>query len=357
MNTLQESRPAKVPLTRACRWLSLNRSSLYAERYRCNTSPGKGRKAVQPRALSDTEQRHTLGILASEEFCDQPPFQVYQTLLDRGEYYCSVSTMYRLLRQQGQSGERRQQRAAQSHAIPRLAATKPNEVWTWDCSKLRTQRAGVYLTLYAILDLYSRYVLAWMISRKENSALAKQLMNEAIARYRIAPGQLTLHQDRGSPMIAHRFLNLLSELDVTPSHSRPRVSNDNPFSEAQFKTLKYQPDYPGRFRHQAHAVQWHDEYFAWYNNHHHHSALGGFTPEQVFTGRYRELANQKQRVLDEVYKRYPERFVKGCLTVALPPKKVEINPITEEELAKGIADRVNFPTLPCVVEKSTLTLN
>ncbi len=357
MNTLINHRPATVPMTRACSWLSLNRSSIYAQRDRCNKPQIKRCKAIQPRALSDTEQRHVLAILNSDEFCDQPPFQVYQTLLDRGEYYCSVSTMHRLLRKQGQSGERRQQRAAQSHAVPRLAATQPNEVWTWDCSKLRTYRTGVYLTLYVVLDLYSRYVLAWMVSRKENSALAKQLMREAIVRYRIDPGQLTLHQDRGAPMIAHRFLNLLNELGVTPSHSRPRVSNDNPFSEAQFKTLKYQPDYPGRFNHQAHAVHWHDEYFDWYNNSHHHSMLAGFTPEQVFTGRYQKLADQKQQALDDTYQLHPERFVKGCPTVALPPEKVVINPVTEEERAKGIADTVNFPTLRRVVEKSTLTLN
>ena len=166
-----------------------------------------------------------------------------------------------------------------------------NEVWTWDCSKLPTRARSVYLTLYVVLDLFSRFVLAWMVSGKENSALAQQLMAEATARYRIAPGQLTIHQDRGAPMTAHRYIDVLSEMDVVLSHSRPRVSNDNAFSEAQFKTQKYQPDYPGRFDHAAHARSWCGTYFDWYNFEHHHSGLAGYTPEQVFTGRHREVAS------------------------------------------------------------------
>jgi putative transposase len=211
----------------------------------------------------------------------------------------------------------------------------------------------VYLTLYVVLDLFSRFVLAWMVSRKENSTLARQLMSEAAARYRIAPGQLTIHQDRGAPMIAHRYIDQMTELGIVLSHSRPRVSNDNAFSEAQFKTQKHQPDYPGRFDNAAHARAWCSEYFDWYNFTHHHSGLAGFTPEQVFTGRYREVAAEKQQALDARFGRTPERFSAGRPIVPLPPPRVQINPITPEEVQAGATDRVNFPTLAKVQQAWT----
>ena len=212
-------------------------------------------------------------------------------------------------------------------------------------TKLPLVRRSIYLSLYVVLDLFSRFVVAWMVSRKENSALSKQLMDEATARYGIAPGQLTLHQDRGSPMIAHGYLDFMNELDVTCSHSRPRVSNDNPFSESQFKTQKYQPDYPGRFTDIGHARRWCETYFAWYNFEHHHSGLAGFTPEQVFTGRYQEVARQKQCALDASYRRNPERFVRGLPSVPMPPKVVAINPVVPNDDGTEVSDRVNFPTL------------
>jgi len=257
-----------------------------------------------------------------------------------------VSTMHRLLRQANENGERRPQRPAQHHAIPRLLACSPNEVWTWDITKLPLVCRSVYLSLYVILDLYSRFVVAWMVSTKENSALSTQLMNEATTRYGITEGQLTVHQDRGSPMTAHGYLENMKELDITCSHSRPRVSNDNPFSESQFKTQKYQPDYPGRFDSVAHARRWCETYFDWYNDKHHHSGLADFTPEQVFTGRYHDVAKQKQRTLDERFKKNPERFVKGSPGIKLPPEFVAINPLTINESGRtAISDCVNFPTL------------
>ncbi|MGB5467365.1 MAG: integrase core domain-containing protein, partial [Sedimenticolaceae bacterium] len=192
---------------------------------------------------------------------------------------------------------------------------------------------------------------------KENSALAVQLMEESVARYRIKPGQLTIHQDRGAPMIAHRFIDQMYELDIILSHSRPRVSNDNAFSESQFKTLKYQPDYPGRFRDAAQARAWAESYFDWYNFSHHHSGLAGFTPAQVFTGDYRDLAAQRQRVLDGYHRANPERFVRGRPAVKLPSQAVYINQVTEEEVAAGATTAVNFPTLNRVKEKNELTLH
>ncbi len=349
MNTLIEQRPDRLPMSLACQALGLNRSSVYARRDRMNNDmPSKrSRKAaVQPRALSAEERIQVIETLRSEPYRDQPPAEVYQRLLEEDQYLCSVSTMHRLLRQDDENGERRPQRPAQRHAIPRLLAYGPNEVWTWDITKLPLIHRGIYLSLYVVLDLYSRYAVAWMLSAKENSALSTQLMNEATMRYGITQGQLTVHQDRGSPMTAHGYLENMRELDVTCSHSRPRVSNDNPFSESQFKTQKYQPDYPGRFDNMAHARQWCESYFDGYNFKHHHSGLAGFTPEQVFTGCYQEVAKQKQRALNTRFEKNPERFVKGCPRVKLPPEFVAINPIASEESAGSVVgDCVNFPTL------------
>ena len=347
MNTVIAQRPSRVPMVTACHALGLNRGTVYARRKRAASGepPRRSRKAsVQPRALSLAERETVIDTLHSEPYRDQPPAEVYQRLLEQEQHLCSVSTMHRILRSTRENGDRRAQRPAQHNAIPRLLAEAPHDVWTWDITKLPLLRRGVYLSLYVVLDLFSRFVVAWMVSLKENSALSKQLMDEATARYRIRPGQLTVHQDRGSPMIAYGYLDLMRELDVTCSHSRPRVSNDNAFSESQFKTQKYQPDYPGRFDTIAHARRWCEDYFRWYNFEHHHSGLAGFTPEQVFTGRYREVAEQKQRALDARYAQNPERFVRGRPIVALPPNSVAINPITPGD-DQPAADRVNFPTL------------
>jgi putative transposase len=344
-----EQKPPRLPLSRACHALSLNRSVVYAhQRHAANDerAPRRSRKqATQPRALSAEERDDVEKVLHSKAYVNQPPAEVYQRLLEQNKYLCSVSTMHRILRKLGENGDRRNQRPAQHHAIPRLLAYAPNEVWTWDITKLPLVRRGVYLSLYVVLDLFSRFVVAWMISLKENSALSTQLMAEAVTRYRIQPKQLTLHQDRGSPMIAHGYLDQMKALDVTCSHSRPRVSNDNAFSESQFKTQKYQPDYPGRFNHVSHGRNWCEDYFAWYNFEHHHSGLAGFTPAQVFTGEYMTVAKQKQRALDDRYECNPERFVKGRPTTKLPPEFVAINPITESDDETGKMDEVNFPTL------------
>ena len=363
MSVLMSERPASIPLQAACRALGLNRASVYARRRRASVpvaSRLSRQTAPQPRALAPEERQRVHDMLTSAEFCNQPPVEVYHTLLERGVYLCSVSTMHRILREHAQNGERRDQRAAQHHAMPRLVAQAPNEVWTWDCSKLPTRARSVYLTLYVVLDLFSRFVLAWMVSRKENSALAQQLMAEATAKYRIDAGQLTIHQDRGAPMTADRYIDLMSEMGVVLSHSRPRVSNDNAFSEAQFRTQKYQPDYPGRFEHGAHARDWCASYFDWYNFDHHHAGLAGYTPEQVFTGRYREVAQAKQFALDARFRQHPERFVAGSPTAKQPPARVVLNPVTPEQIAAGATDLVNFPTLPRVTaaqNKYALSLN
>lgn len=360
MTALQD-KPTRLPMVTACRVLGLNRGTVY----QWQKTPVAEREALrsrkdspQPRALSEPERQNVRDTLLSEPYCDQPPHEVYYELLQQGQYLCSISTMHRLLRGMHCAGERRQQRPAQHHAIPRLESTKPNQVWSWDITKLATHRRGEYLCLYVVIDLFSRYVVAWMLSRKENSALAQQLMEEAIERYGIQAGELTVHQDRGSPMIAHSYLDLMSELGVTSSHSRPRVSNDNPFSESQFKTAKYQPDYPGKFDSIAHARQWCEKYFDWYNFAHHHSSLEGFTPAQVFTGQHRTLNAARQQTLANQYERYPERFVQGKPRAKTPPASVTINPIQPNDDGEYADAAVNFPTLPAAREsklKYTLT--
>lgn len=335
-----------------CGALMINRNTFrktYRTHHFCGPlAPHKGscrKQSVQPRALSEHERDNVLTVLTSDDYCNQPPAQVYYSLLEKGSYLCSISTMHRLLRARNLQGERRQQRPPQSHAIPRLRATRPNEVWTWDIAKLATQRPGEYLSLYVVMDLFSRYIVAWMLSRKENSALSSQLIQEAAQRYDIERHSLTLHQDRGAPMTAHCYLDLLSELAITASHSRPRVSNDNAMSEAQFKTLKYQPDYPRRFEDYGHAQRWCQDYVHWYNEAHHHSSLAGFTPRQVFTGEYQQLAERRATTLNDAKLRNPKRFTRGTPVIETPPAVVTINPIPEGEASPDTESGVNFPTL------------
>jgi len=351
-----DERPKRLPLASACRALGLNRSTVYARQREdldeAERQRRRSRKASdQPRALSETERRETRQTLYSESYCDQPPAEIHAALLEQGRYLCSVSSMYRLLRADRAVGERRAQRPAQHHAMPRLSAGQPNETWTWDISKLATLERGRYLSLYLILDLFSRYVVAFMISRKENSALAQHLMASALERYGLADSGLTLHQDRGAPMTARSYLDLMGELGVTCSHSRPRVSNDNPYSESQFKTAKGQPDYPGRFASAEHARTWFGDYVGWYNTEHHHSGLAGFTPEQVFTGRYRAIAADRQAALDAQYQAHPERFVHGPPQAAMPPEQVTINPAPPDD-PNVASDAVNFPTLTAASERA-----
>ena len=291
-----------------------------------------------PRKLSEGEEQAVLETLNSERFQDQAPRQVHAELLDEGKYLCSPSTMYRILTAQGAVKERRNQRVARSHAVPRLEATAPNQVWSWDISKLATYAQGVFLNLYLVLDLFSRFPVAWMVAERENSALSKQLFAEAITRYEVAPGSVTVHNDRGAPMTAAGFVDLLAQLGVDRSLSRPRVSNDNPFSESCFKTVKYQPDYPGRFADVHHARRWLTEFFDWYAHNHRHSGLAQFTPADVFFGRVEQLAAVRQRALDAAYEAHPERFVRGRPKVRLPPSRVAINPIDPGAEAQSVAD-------------------
>lgn len=313
-------------MKRACEATGLSRATAYRRLYP-QPPPQLVPRRPNPRGLAQSEQSEVLALLDSERFIDQPPREVYATLLDEGRYLCSPRTMYRLLEKRGQLRDRRDHRERQPYAVPHLEATAPNQVWTWDISKLATFVRGSFLNLYVILDLFSRYVVAWMVAERENSALAKQLFVEAILRYRIEPGELLVHQDRGAPMTAHGFTELLAQLGVDRSYSRPRVSNDNPFSESQFHTLKYQPDYPGRFRDPRHGRQWCAEFFGWYNDDHHHEGLNFFTPADVFFGHVDVVAERRQEALAAAFARHPERFFRGPPVVRRPPSRVVLNPI------------------------------
>jgi len=353
MNVVLNDCSILLSRSKACQVLNLNRSTVHRRTLPDQPKPVREETKCQPRALSPYERERLWSTMTSPEFLDQPPHEIYHTLLSRGELLGSISTMHRLLREKAAAGERRAQRPPQSNAIPRLLAEKPNQVFTWDVTKLRISRSGVYLSLYVVLDLYSRFVVAWMVSTKENSALAIQLMEEASIRYGIEPQTLTIHQDRGAPMTSHRYIDMMNDLGINLSHSRPRVSNDNPMSESQFKTMKYQPDYPNRFEGTAHAREWCEAYFDWYNFSHHHSSLGGFTPGQVYTGGFEDVWRQRQKTLQDYYEQHPERFINGAPTAARPPEVVEINPRPDVGQSTGFAEGVvNFPTLTAVKERN-----
>lgn len=308
----------------ACRALGVPRSSLYRLR---RPPPVRSIQPArqQPRALSALEKRRVLAHLHEERFVDQAPAAIYATLLEEGTYLCSIRTMYRLLGEQEEVRERRAQQCHPRREPPRLVATAPNQIWTWDITKLAGPRKWTTFPLYVILDMFSRYVVAWMVAERETAALAGRLVREACAKEGIAKEQLTLHQDRGAPMTAKTFSQLLVDLDVLASYSRPRVSDDNPYSESHFKTVKYAPAYPGWFEEVEAARDYFGAFFRRYNAQHRHSGLGLMTPEAVHTGRAHALQEQRRRVLANAYVRHPERFVRGAPTPPPIPAEVWIN--------------------------------
>jgi transposase InsO family protein len=341
--TIVEQRDGEVISARAaCEALDVSRASLY--RRHGPPSPPKLERghAPSPRRLDDAERQHILDTLHLPEFADQPPTEVYAALLGRGVYLASIRTMYRVLAEAGETSERRNQRVPQAYAKPSLTATAPNQVWTWDITKLATTSKGVFLMAYVIIDLFSRYVVGWMLARKECQHLAAQLFAETIARHGIEPG-LQVHADRGSAMKSDTLAQLLASLGASRSFSRPHVSDDNAFSEAQFKTLKYQPDYPGLFSSELHGRGWLQDFFGWHNNEHHHAGLALFTPADVFHGRVEAVRAVRQSALDAAYHAHPERFSHGPPRVPMPPTAVHINPLVAEALSVAPATP-NSPT-------------
>jgi putative transposase len=317
---------ASVGCAAACRALDLPRASFYRARAP-RPQPGAIAPRPQPaRALSDTERQTALALLHSERFVDQAPHQIYATLLDEGRYLCSPRTLYRLLQLHGEVRERRDQLRRPAYQKPELLATRPNQVWTWDITKLRAAVPGAYFYLYVILDLFSRYVVGWMVAPGESAELAKTLIQETLSKQAISPGQLLLHADNGPSMSSRSLALKLAELGVSKSHSRPYVSDDNPFSESQFKTLKYRPAFPDRFGSLEDARAHSRAFFHWYNHEHHHSGIALLTPHRVHSGRAAAILDHRQRVLTAAFQQHPERFVRHPPRPASLPEAVWINP-------------------------------
>jgi putative transposase len=266
--------------------------------------------------------------LYSEGHRDASPREVYARLLDEDRYLCSVRTMYRILNEDDAARERRDQLRHPVYTKPELLARGANQVWSWDITKLLGPQKWTYYYLYVILDIYSRYAVGWMLAHRESADLATRLIEESIDKQQVCQDQLTLHSDRGPSMGSHSVAQLLATLGVIKSHSRPHVSNDNPFSESQFKTMKYRPEFPKRFEGYEHALGFCREFFTWYNDEHYHTGIGLMTPAMLHYGEAEEVRRSRQRVLEAAYAAHPERFVSGCPRAPRPPQEVWINPPT-----------------------------
>lgn len=324
-----ESLAPTVGVSAACRALNVPRSSLY--RARQPASPPAPHPTPE-RALTAAERETVRDELNSERFQDSSPRQVFAALLDEGIYLCSVSTMYRVLDAHGEVRERRNQLQHPVYSKPELVATAPNQVWSWDITKLKGPVTWSFFYLYVILDIFSRFVVGWLIAERETAQLAHQLIDQTCARQGIARDELTLHADRGGPMRSQTVAHLLSDLGVTQSHARPYTPDDNPFSEAQFKTLKYRPEFPERFGSQPEARRFCRPFFHWYNYEHYHSGIGFLTPASLHYGQAAALLDQRNIVLQAAYEAHPERFVNGPPTAPEPPSAVWINPPKEASI-------------------------
>jgi putative transposase len=313
-----------VGIAAACEALGVSRASFYRQQQPNSIEPKPRPRPT--RSLSQAEQQKVLEVLHSERFVDQSPAEVYATLLDEGLYLCSLRTMYRILAEHEEVRERRNQRRHPVYQKPQLLATGPNQLWSWDITKLPGPGKYTYFHLYVILDVFSRYVVGWMVAHRESETLAERLIRLTCQKHQIQPQQLTLHADRGSSMRSKTVALLLSDLGITKSHSRPHVSNDNPFSEAQFKTLKYQPQFPDRFGSIEDARTFCHPFFDWYNHEHHHSGIGWLTPAILHDGQAEHVVQQRQQVLLAAYLAHPERFVQGQPSPPSVPTQVWINP-------------------------------
>lgn len=331
-----------VGVSAACRALSVPRSSLYRAR---KPKEAPAPRPTPKRALSQEEKGRVRQVLNGERFWDCSPRQVYGSLLDEGTYLCHWRTMYRILDQHAEVRERRNQLQHPPYTKPELLATGPNQLWSWDITKLKGPAKWIYYYLYVILDVFSRYVVGWMIAERELASLARELIAATCAKEGIAPEQLTLHADRGSSMQSKSVAQLLADLGVTKTHSRPYTYSDNPYSETQFKTMKYRPDFPDRFGSLADARTWARAFFGWYNHDHRHSGLGLMTPATVHHGQAQALYAQRQQVLQAAYAAHPERFVRRMPTPPELPSAVWINRPQTGDIAVPAAD-VTMPACP-----------
>ena len=319
----QELAP-QVGVAPACQAMGVSRATFY--RRQRPVSEHRQPRPTPARALDEKEREQVLDMLASPRFVDRSPAEVVATLLDDGEYLCSERTMYRILAASTPVRERRNQLEHPRYDKPQLLATGPNQVWSWDITKLLGAKKWSYFYLYVLLDIFSRYVVGWMVAERESSALAGRLIEETCTKQGVEPEVLTLHSDRGAPMTSKCTAQLLADLGITRSLSRPQVSDDNPFSEAHFKTLKYHPGFPGRFQGLDEATGYCRSFFPWYNNEHRHSGLSMLTPSDVHHGRAETVLKQRQRTLHSAWDRHPERFVNGKPNPGTVPEQVWINP-------------------------------
>jgi len=321
----------EIGLAPACRALGVSRATAYRHRSPKPPSAARSRRG-SPLALSDEERAAVLAELHAERFVDASPAAVYATLLDEGTYLASERTMYRILAADAEVRERRAQLRHPAYAAPELLATRPNELWSWDITKLKGPAKWTWFYLYVILDVFSRYVPGWMVATAESAALAERLIADTLAKQAIEPGTLTIHADRGSSMASKPVALLLADLGVAKSHSRPHVSNDNPYSEAQFKTLKYRPGFPARFGSIEDARAFCRTFFTWYNTEHRHSGIGLLTPATVHAGRAEDVRAARAATLAQAYAVHPERFVRRPPTPPELPTAVWINPPSRKEV-------------------------
>jgi putative transposase len=324
-----------VGLKRACGALDINRATLYRRRDRqAAICAEPAPRPLPPLKLNAREREAVVELMHSERFMDTSPHSIYATLLDEGHYHCSVRTMYRILAQEDELKERRNVLKHPHYTKPELLATAPNQLWSWDITKLKGPVKWTYFYLYVILDVFSRYVVGWMVANRESATLAKKLIGQSCAKQHISADQLTIHADRGSSMKSKAVALLLSDLGITKTHSRPHVSNDNPFSEAQFKTLKYRPGFPPRFGSLEDARAFCRAFFRWYNTEHRHGGIAFMTPQDVHYGRATQILKTRSEALNAAFKAHPKRF-KGKRPAPTPlPEAVWINPPANESSEK-----------------------
>ena len=328
--TAAEDLGGRVGVAPACRGLGVARATLYRRRA-ARVCPRPQQPHPRPaRSLDDEERQGVLDVLNEERFCDLSPRTVWAMLLDAGRYLCSIRTMYRILAAAGAGRERRNHLRHPAYTKPELLATAPNQVWSWDITKLKGPVKWTYFYLYVVLDIYSRKVVGWMLADCESSALAKELIGQTCEKEGIDRDQLTIHADRGPSMTSKVVAFLYADLGVTKSHSRPYTSNDNPFSESHFRTLKYRPDFPARFGSIEDARAHCRAFFDWYNREHRHSGLGLMTPDTVHYGRAEVVSATRSIVLDAAYRAHPERFVRRAPTPPALPTETWINPPARE---------------------------
>ena len=322
---------AAIGIEAACDALAVSRATFYRNRPLPGpfaipeSSPPPVVRASPARTLGTEERQRILAVLHEERFQDWAPAAIQATLLDEGNYLCSTRTMYRILEEKGETRERRDQAIHPVYQKPELLATAPNQLWSWDITKLRGPVKWNYFQLYVIIDVFSRYVTGWMVAERESAELAKTFIEESIQKHEIPIGQLTIHADRGKVMRSKHVAFLLADLGVSKTHSRPYVSNDNPYSESQFRTLKYRPGFPDRFGCIQDCRAFCQEFFAWYNDQHCHSGIALLTPAMVHFGQAPAVLAQRQLIMDAAYLAHPERFVRKAPVVNPLPEKVWIN--------------------------------